>query len=458
MFGGNIYWAKLPLSIWGTIGGILSLRLLASAGPRRQKFLWWLAPFIVLNFVVLSSLLNPCFDEFIFYGQNSLRPISHFSWLPTSAKPSESLSELWLYSGMYLSAFNLLVAVKRRRTLREIALVLVINCSVLSVFGTIQHFAHTEIFFGLVSSPNPSFFASFIYHNHWAAYVLVTSSLGLGLVGYYLNNRNQRSFWHSPGFTLTLPLILAAISIPLSGSRSGTLAMLGLATVSAGYFFFYLIRRFRHNSRAQFGATAGLLLVGFLSIGSIYYLAKPVIKQRTAETVQQLKKEKHYAFIAAEKIFYAESRFRLYEDTIEMIGDKPIWGWGFGSYGYVFHRYNSQSAPATRWPTIFEDAHSDWLEALAEIGIVGTTLVVGMALGPLLTVRRFVFSGPFPGFLFTGATLLALYAMIEFPFANPAITLSFWTVLFMGLRYAGLELANASSVSRESNHSERRSS
>jgi O-antigen ligase len=451
MFGGKIYWSTLPLSIWGTIGGALTLRLLMHTGTRRRRFIWWLAPFVALNTIILVGTLNPAFSEFIFFGERSLRPISHLTWLPTSAMPKETLLDLWLYNGIYLSAFNLLIGIKRRRALRQIALILTLNCSALAVFGTIQHFAGTDIFFGLEHSPNQSFFATFIYHNHWGGYAMVTSALGLGLVGHHLNDRGQRNFWHSPGFAISIPVMLVAISIPLSSSRSSTLAELGLAAISAGYLLKHFRRRFRHHQSARYGAYAGIVLAGALALGAIYYLAKPVIERRIAETVQQLKKEQHYAFAASEKLFYAESRFRLYEDTVNMIKAKPIWGWGFGSYGYVFPRYNSQSAPATRWPIVFIDAHSDWLEALAEVGLVGTILLVGMVIGPLWLVGLRIFSCAFSGFVFTGASMLALYALIEFPFANPAVILSFWTVLFLSLRYAGLEIANAKESKSSSN-------
>lgn len=443
MFGGAIYWALLPLSIWGTIGGILTLRLLMQPGTRRPRFIGWLTPFLALNALILTGVLNPSFAEITFFDEQVLRPISHQNWLPTSARPKETLLALWLYNGIYLSAFNLLIGVRRRNTLRLIALLLVLNCGILAIFGTVQHYAGTDMYFGLQDSPNPSFFATFIYHNHWGAYVLVTSAIGIGLVGFYLNDRTQRSFWHSPGFALTIPVLLVVISVPLSSSRSSTIAEFGLVAIFAGYLFNFFRRRFRHHSSAKYGAYAAIGVAGLLAAGSIYYLAKPVIEKRFTETVRQLKKENHYAFEASEKLFYVEVRLRVYEDTIEMIKAKPVWGWGLGSYEYIFRRYNSQSAPSTRWPLVFIDAHSDWLEALAEVGLMGTLALMGMAMGPFWQVRAHVFSNAFSGFVFTGAAMLALYAAIEFPFANPAVVLSFWIALFLSLRYANLEMVNA---------------
>jgi hypothetical protein len=38
-----------------------------------------------------------------------------------------------------------------------------------------------------------------------------------------------------------------------------------------------------------------------------------------------------------------------------------------------------------------------------------------------------------------GCGLVALYAWVEFPFANGAVMIAFWTVYFAALRHATLE-------------------
>jgi hypothetical protein len=38
-----------------------------------------------------------------------------------------------------------------------------------------------------------------------------------------------------------------------------------------------------------------------------------------------------------------------------------------------------------------------------------------------------------------GCALVALYAWVEFPFANGAVMIAFWTVYFAALRYATLQ-------------------
>jgi hypothetical protein len=45
--------------------------------------------------------------------------------------------------------------------------------------------------------------------------------------------------------------------------------------------------------------------------------------------------------------------------------------------------------------------------------------------------------------LLAGCGLLAIYAVVEFPFANPAVMEAFWLCFFTALRYRKLTLGDA---------------
>jgi O-antigen ligase len=82
----------------------------------------------------------------------------------------------------------------------------------------------------------------------------------------------------------------------------------------------------------------------------------------------------------------------------------------------------------------FEDAHSDWLQSLAEIGFVGTSLLLLCAILPFVETFRPRRLTALPGGLFTGCALIALYAWVEFPFANPAVVALWWICFFAAIR------------------------
>ena len=124
-----------------------------------------------------------------------------------------------------------------------------------------------------------------------------------------------------------------------------------------------------------------------------------------------------------------------------MAADKPVFGWGLESYGPIFLRYSTVSPGIDGLMNTFEDAHSDWLQSLAEIGFSGTALLLLLALLPLFETWRRLRPkiGPPETWLLAGCVLVALYACIEFPFANPAVVALWWVSWFAALRLIQLE-------------------
>ena len=90
-------------------------------------------------------------------------------------------------------------------------------------------------------------------------------------------------------------------------------------------------------------------------------------------------------------------------------------------------------------------AHSDWLQSVAETGFVGTILLMLMALIPLASVPWRALRHPLVAYPLLGCALIALYAWVEFPFANGAVLIAFWTLFFSAIRYAGLQRQSDSS-------------
>ena len=167
-------------------------------------------------------------------------------------------------------------------------------------------------------------------------------------------------------------------------------------------------------------------------MAAIGFLGRQVIAERLQLTSTQLTR------LAEEGTL--TSRWVLYGDTWRMAAQKPWFGWGLECYGRVFPLFNTQRPVEPWFPApVYREAHNDWLQSLAEGGFVGTTLLVLQAVVPLLSVawRRTVSVVPY--YLLAGAGLVALYAWLEFPFANPAVLLTFCALFWCGVRYAQLD-------------------
>jgi O-antigen ligase len=131
------------------------------------------------------------------------------------------------------------------------------------------------------------------------------------------------------------------------------------------------------------------------------------------------------------------SRGVLYHDTWRMARPRVLFGWGMGSFPSVFGLYNTQVARGDHIPVVYHDAHSDWLQSVAEVGLLGTALLGLAVLLPALTLRK-VRLTPVPYFLLVGCTLIAAYAWVEFPFGNVAVVLAWWLCFISGVHYMRL--------------------
>lgn len=439
-FGGQAPSARQGIVWWGTLG--MGLFLWNCAAGRRTddgrwhpalRLLW---PLWLYDVLVLISCFNPAFVAITVEGQRSWMVGDPVAWLPTSARPLLSARELWQFNGIVLSAFNLVLAVSRRGRLRGLLFLLAGNALVLAVFGTFQKLIGAKgLWFGLVESPQPRFFSTFIYHNHWGAFTLLNTVACLALLFHYHRRGGYRDLWHSPVLLGAVATVLLAASVPLSASRSSTMLVGGLLVGALIHALARVIRSRRTSGRSALAPVAGIVVTAVLAAGAIGWLGRSVIAQRarlTAAQVAELAQDTQAGTLT--------SRLVLYGDTWRMAMDRPWFGWGLETYGSVFPIYNSQR-PVEKWFSAprYVEAHNDWFQSLAETGFVGTGLLALLA-GLLLAAPPWRRSNSVvPRYLLAGCGLVLLYAWLEFPFANPAVMLTFCTVFCCAVRYATLD-------------------
>jgi hypothetical protein len=383
-------------------------------------------PVIILSIIVAVSCLTPNFRGVAFGKDALLMPVREEWWRPSSSKPEVTLRSLWLFDGIYFSCLNIALVVAHKRLIRVVLAVALGNAFALSVFGTVQKLVGSNgIFFGAIKSPQDYFFSSFVYDNHWGAFAILMLGAGAGLVLRYSHGVRSDGFFRGPAVTGIVVATVIAISIPLSGSRACTLLLGMLAAIVAVKGTPRLTRVASHS-----GAIAAIGLAVALLFGGIWYVAGDVIRARTSKTKEQV------ASMWAQRGI--GTRSVLYHDTWRMARAHILFGWGMGSFPYVFPIYNTEESKIDRIPVVYHDAHSDWLQSVAEIGLGGTALVGTAALLPALAVRKSKIT-PVPFFLAVGALLIAAYAWVEFPFGNVAVVLSWWLCFFCAIQYVRLK-------------------
>ncbi|MFT3782027.1 MAG: O-antigen ligase family protein [Nibricoccus sp.] len=441
--GGGSTGSYIAITALGSIGAIfLIFGCMHSLATRQAPLKTFapLVPLLVFDALAVVSIFHPSFRLESIEGARMLIPLQPQPQGPSCARPDFALQELCLFNAIVLSALNLLFFVRRRRLLVSLFLVLTANAFALAVFGTLQKLIGANgIFLGQISSPNPTYFSSFIYHNHWGAYIILALAMCVGLLFNVKLDSSHRDLWHSPIPAACVAVFLLAVTIPLSGARACTVLSILLL---GGALIWGFRRSSRHaHETGRSPAVPRLLLITTVIVCCLLtcLLARDVITTRVADTRTQLAQIREQGGMGSRSI--------LYQDTFRMFSDRPWFGWGLGSYGTVFRSYNTQVSLGDNLPVYYEYAHSDWLQLLAETGIAGTVSYLTLLVLPLIRLVRKRIRAT-TGFLLAGCGIILLYAFIEFPFGNPAVTLHFWVTFFAAIRWVRLDSSAPQSCSR----------
>jgi O-antigen ligase len=274
----------------------------------------------------------------------------------------------------------------------------------------------------LVRARHGYHFASFVYRNHWAAYVLLLMAIALGFAFSALRRwqgGRGRLDATAAGFGLAA---LLALTLPMPGSRSGLLiaaGLLGIALLRLGLVLWRAWALERVSLSVRLLRTgAGLLVTGTILAGGVM-LNRDTFRPHWERTQRQ---------ISGLMAGHDDLRLSLSRDTLHLAAERPVWGWGVGSYGLVFPVYQGDylRAPSGEITTRVVHAHNDWAELAAEAGAVG--LLVLLTPTALLLIRGARSGGAAGRWVLLGNGLILVYALVDFPMHCAAV-LFFWTTL-----------------------------
>jgi O-antigen ligase len=74
------------------------------------------------------------------------------------------------------------------------------------------------------------------------------------------------------------------------------------------------------------------------------------------------------------------TRITLYQDTLNIFSDFPVFGTGFGTFQYIYRKYKTVDDQF-----FYEHTHNDYLEILSNLGLIGFLIVL---VGIVLFLRK----------------------------------------------------------------------
>lgn len=271
-----------------------------------------------------------------------------------------------------------------------------------------------------LSDPGANAQGSFANRNHFAAYLVMCLSVGLGLLISNLTGEVARSLkqffrnliaWIlSPRMLLRLALVVMVIALVLTRSRMGNTAFF-VSLLITGALGLLLAKR---ASKSIVILIVSLIVIDIFIVGAYFGVQRVLdrIEQTTTQT---------------------EDRDEIAGDALRLWKDYPVFGSGLGSFHVVFPRYSQQDLGA-----LYTHAHNDYLEFACETGIVGTALLGLLVFTSFLAALRAQISRRDPlmrGISF-GAMMaiiaLAIHSAADFNLQIPANALTFMLLLAFG--------------------------
>jgi O-antigen ligase len=239
----------------------------------------------------------------------------------------------------YLLIFFLSTQVFReRRDLTNLVWFLILLCFSVSLLGIVQHFTSDAKIYGfrtLTAGGDP--FGPFVNRNHFAGFVELTLPAGLALL---IFRGLRRDVIPLTGL-LTIVPVGAMI---LSGSRGGI--------VSFGFEVAVLALLARLRKAPEGPRLVALAIVGFAALALVAWLGTG----RALERFSTL----HPGDVTLSR------RATMVHGAAHIFFDHPIIGTGLGSLVAVYPRYETVYDGH-----IVDHVHNDFMELLAEMGILG---------------------------------------------------------------------------------------
>jgi O-antigen ligase len=412
----------LPIAATLLFGGVDTISLgLLSLATAVMFCIWISDAWRNAEFRFSSNLLQAPIAVLIFLGVIQMLPLGD-PGLPSGTLEVAASNALTLdpfatrlfvvrtiaYLIFFAAALTFVDSEKRATRLATLT---IIFGSVIAFFGILQRLADPEAIYGLRPTPQAIPFGPFINQHHFAAFMEMTSGLVLAMLLGGGMKRDRKLF-------LLIAAVLMTLSTLFTGSRGGVISFAALtAFVVAAHYFLDRGKRSRRkeakSGTRNFALLAGAVAFIFLIFGLALFLGggESLLRGVGMQSAQ--------ADFSSGRVSYWQTAFEIFKAH-------PILGAGLDAFANAFTRYDTL-------PGAFrvEQAHNDYLQILADGGIVGLACVLAFLVILFRNGLRNIasMSDDFGRSIAIGALAgcfgIAIHSFFDFPLRTPSNALFF---------------------------------
>ncbi|HEX8369564.1 MAG TPA: O-antigen ligase family protein [Pyrinomonadaceae bacterium] len=237
----------------------------------------------------------------------------------------------------------MLAFIDNAKRLRKIVMVITVFGFLYAFYSILQAVLSPARIYGIYEPRFATPFGSFVNRHNFAAFMEMSLAVPLGLIFVGAVPRDKRLLY-------VTAIGLMGVALLLSGSRGGLVALLA-------EIFFLIILTTKTKGYGQIALKAGLAVALFATIvvGSILIGGESSLT-RFAET--------------ATSADITTNRTHIWNVTLSVIKNNPLFGAGLGAFPQVYTAFDTLNGMER-----VEQAHNDYLQILADAGIVG--LIIG---------------------------------------------------------------------------------
>lgn len=289
---------------------------------------------------------------------------------------------IFTYLNFLLIAFFVFQFLKEKKQMKTFLSISVLTASTLALYSIFQYFGWFQFEWEWSQDPTTRVFGTMGHSNHFGAYMGMSLLISVGLFGllksHSKNARTLRSL-------LFFGIFLQACALFLTASRGGLFA----TVISFAVVAMIVMRRFWSGTKMFFkkwGVTVAALMV--IGIIGIMVFAQSVSKIPLVDRVNTL-----VAQIGGGGL---PDRFSWWQSSVAMIKDRPIFGFGLGTFRDVYNAYRRTDyrvpGPGDLQDQITpESAHMEYLDIAATQGMIGFVMYLALIIAVLYALDKILF-------------------------------------------------------------------
>jgi O-antigen ligase/tetratricopeptide (TPR) repeat protein len=385
-----------------------------------------LLAYLCLQLVPLPAgvirLISP--QTYSLYG-TSAPAVGQAGWRPLSINARATVMELFRlasYAAFYILTVQLL---SRRDLLKRTVAAIAIFGAVLSLFAILQQvLSNGRIYWIRELTQGGAFFGPYVNRNHFAGLMEMIFPVVFCLFLFHKPDFSGGSFRERisgifDGEMANVSILLGFSAVLIGTSVFLSLSRGGVVSLSLSMLVMSILLMRREKKRKQIRLFILILSLVVLCVG--WFGWKPIIER----------------FEPAGRSEISDLRVSIWKDSVGIIKDFPVVGTGFGSYVNIYPKYRS----------IFDDellnhAHNDYIELLADGGVIASALFGWFLFEVLLTSYRafarrrelysiYVFTGSV-----TGLVSILFHSVVDFNLQIGANGLYFFFLLGLAVSAA----------------------